>query len=193
MSPPRNLLGSTARPWRPVPLLGVLLCPTLAACDPQESDAKEPTAEQGTPLQMASPFAEAPGTRKSAEGSLHQDADFTLQVKRPKLCGSTAPFVPMKGYERLSLPITVRATAERTIPLTPLAFRMVDGDGHLYGATLAGCEPPLPSQALPPGQEVSGAIAFDVPSGTEQLELQFEPILIGRPAIHARVSVPPLP
>jgi hypothetical protein len=118
-----------------------------------------------------------------------EDPDFSLTTERATLCKQTGPFVPKEGMKRYSVPVVVEATGRRSVPLSTLAFRLVDGNGNLYGATLAGCEKPLGTQTLVSGTKASGAIAFDVPEEVRELQIQFEPFLIGRPKVSARAKV----
>lgn len=158
-------------------------------CKSRPTPAKGEAQAEGAPLAMDSPFSTTPPRAAVAPGLSYNDEDFSLSTERARECHDTAPFPPREGSRRLSVPLTVRVTGKRTVPLSPLSFRLVDAEGSFHGATLAGCAPPLKPQLLQPGMVARGSVAFDVPAEAAELELLFEPFVIGRPSISARVKV----
>jgi len=127
---------------------------------------------------------------RRASGRVFDDRDFRLEVGSPQICNETAPFLPEPGLMRISIPVEVRAKSRRLIPTSPLSFQLTDGQGRTYGPTLAGCRPALENTRLGEGQSIEGDVAFDVAVGARDLELDFEPFLIGRTEIRALVRVP---
>ena len=165
-----------SRPRFTIPL--ALGC-ALLACDPP------PAAKERTPDIEWNDTPDQPAT-----GPTFDDEDFRLEVKTPRVCDHKTPLVPAEGLQRLSVPIVVKAKTARALPVSPLPFTLEDEDGHTYRATLAGCAPTIPQTVLKVSQSLEGEIAFDVPKDIGQLELVFEPFLIGREKVTARVSVP---
>jgi len=161
----------------------------LAACDRNETAEREgdrPAASEPL-IQLREP-----GPRR-VHGNVFDDDDFRLEVGTPRICNETAPFLPEPGLMRISIPVEVRAKTRRLIPISPLSFQLVDRQGHEYGPTLAGCHPALKNVRLGEGQSVAGDVAFDVTVGARDLELGFDPFLIGRTEVHAFVRVPKAP
>ncbi len=161
----------------------VLFC-SFTAC---EQDNEAAPSEPG--LQMESPFEAKPTVTPKAQATTFDDPDFRLSVRAATVCEDTAPFLPSPGDKRISVPVEVVAKGKRMVPIGPLSFQLVDHEGHHYGPTLAGCGSPLESRQLEGNETAKGTVAFDVPQQAEELELQFEPFLIGRPQVTARVRV----
>lgn len=164
---------------------------TLGACDIASLTGHERKPDpQERPVQMDSPFADQPGPTTPAREAEFDDPDFTLTAEAVHPCRETAPFPPPPGFRRLSVPVRVQAKGKRLVPIGPLSFQLVDSRGQSFGPTLAGCDAALPSRNLESNELVTGYVAFDVPQGVGDLELQFEPFLIGRPKVRASVQVP---
>lgn len=163
-------------------IVSLCACLFLAGCDDEQpSDPTIPPVDW-----------QADG-RQRATGPKFEDEDFILEVKPPKACQRKTPLAPKKGFLRVSVPLTLEAKSKRPIPINPLTFALEDADGHRFGATLAGCAPPLPQSTLEQGARIEGEVAFDVPAEVDSLELVFEPFVIGRNEIRARVKLAPLP
>lgn len=129
---------------------------------------------------------------KMATGPLFEDEDFALSVTAPKACKKAGPMAPAPGTERLSVPVNIRGRTARQIPVSALLFTLEDVEGHEVRPTLAGCAPSIPQTTVSRGIEVSGEVAFDVPLDFGTPELRYEPFLIGREKVIARVQVPPM-
>lgn len=161
----------------------------FSACDRDGSaDPALRSSGDGPLIQLNRP---EPAPR--AAGQVFDDRDFRLAVGTPRICNETAPFLPEPGLMRISIPVEVRAKTPRLIPISPLSFQLTDRRNRTYGPTLAGCFPALQNQRLEEGQSVRGDVAFDVQVGARDLELSFDPFLIGRSEVQALVRVPSLP
>jgi len=186
------LASGLARLLRPAPrrpATWVVWTVLLTACDrggAERSGGEEPVS--GGPLIQLSRGESARPT-----GSIFDDRDFRLEVGTPSICNETAPFLPEPGLMRLSIPVEVRAKTPRLIPISPLSFQLTDRQDRRYGPTLAGCRPALRNIRLGEGQSVKGDVAFDVAVDARDLELAFDPFLIGRSEVHALVRVPSPP
>lgn len=123
-------------------------------------------------------------------GPVFEDEDFTLSVKQPQICAKTGPMAPVPGTKRLSVPLEVRGSTARQVPVSALLFTLEDAKGHEFRPTLAGCQPALVSRNIARNEKVAGEVAFDVPVDLGAAELRFEPFLIGRKKVTARVKVP---
>jgi hypothetical protein len=153
---------------------------SLLGCDDESTPKRQPVDWQ------------AKGEAR-ATGPKFEDPDFVLEVKPPKLCDEQTPLAPEKDFKRISVPLRLEAKSRREVPVNPLTFALEDADGHRFRATLAGCAPPLPQGTLKAEQHIEGEVAFDVPVGEQSLELVFEPFVIGREEVRARVKLAPLP
>jgi hypothetical protein len=167
--------------------LAALWTALLPACDrhPQQSEQSGPAHEPTVEVKRRG--------QGRATGSVFDDSDFRLEVRARRVCNETAPFLPEPGQIRISIPVEVRAKTRRLIPTSPLSFQLTDHQGRKYGPTLAGCQPALKNLRLGEGQSIEGDVAFDVDVSARDLELGFQPFLIGRPEVHALVRVPNSP
>lgn len=130
---------------------------------------------------------------KSSDGPRFEDPDFVLEAGVPSRCQEVGVLSPPSGWKRLSIPIELRGLTSRAVPVSPLLFSLEDQGGHRYRPTLAGCHPAFQPRELAQGGQLDAHLSFDVAPGAERLELVFEPFLIGRSPLAARVDVPPLP
>lgn len=128
---------------------------------------------------------------KSSDGPRFEDPDFVLEAGAPSRCQEVGVLSPPSGWKRLSIPIELRGTTTRAVPASPLLFSLEDQEGHRYRPTLAGCHPAFQPTELAHGGKLDAHLSFDVAPGAEHFELVFEPFLIGRSPIAARVDVPP--
>jgi hypothetical protein len=168
--------------------VAVLWTALLPACDRARSESEPRDQSPHEPLIQL----RVDGAGR-ATGSVFDDRDFRLEVGTPRVCNETAPFLPEPGQIRVSIPVEVRAKTRRLIPTSPLSFQLTDHQGRKYGPTLAGCQPALKNIRLGEGQSIEGDVAFDVAVNARDLELGFEPFLIGRSEVHALVRVPTEP
>lgn len=161
---------------------GALLCLSLllSACD---RDAPAHASETELPSWKDSPPIDATGPS-------FEDEDFVLAVDAPRVCETETPLSPEEGLLRISVPLRLRAKSARPVPVSALAFFLEDEEGHQFRATLAGCAPSLRQQVLREKQTIEGEVAFDVPKTVGKLEMLYEPFLMGRKAVRARVQVP---
>jgi len=169
---------------RALPRWAAVWAALLPACErPSSAEGSGPTGHEPL-IQLSRDEPRRPS------GRVFDDRDFRLEVGSPQVCNETAPFLPEPGLMRISIPVEVRAKSRRLIPTSPLSFQLTDGQGRTYGPTLAGCRPALENTRLGEGQSIEGDVAFDVAVGARDLELDFEPFLIGRTEVRALVRVP---
>ena len=129
-------------------------------------------------------------TNLPAKNSFYEDVDFVLEVKKPSICERETPLHAKDGSVRISVPISVQARTAREVPVSALSFTLEDPDGHRYRPTLAGCTPALKQQRLKQEDKITSEVAFDVPRTATKFELHFDPFLLGRDKVTARVVVP---
>ena len=169
-----------------LPGLAALWAAFLPACDRHPTEGERPShmAPQEPLIQL---HHDEP---QRATGRVFDDRDFRLEVGSPQVCNETAPFLPEPGLMRISIPVQLQAKTRRLIPTSPLSFQLIDRQGRTYGPTLAGCRPALKNVRLGEGQSIEGDVAFDVAVNARDLELDFEPFVIGRSEVRALVRVP---
>ncbi len=126
----------------------------------------------------------------AAVGPQFDDEDFLLVARAPKTCPTEGPMAPPNTKLRISVPVEVTAKSQRQVPVSALTFTLEDREGHEYRPTLAGCAPSLRQRTIAAGTKIAGEVAFDVPRNVGPLELRYEPFLIGRKKVTARVKVP---
>lgn len=171
-------------------LLLLAAAPLSAAACNRERAAPTKGQEPDDAWSIDSPFSDHELLDPRAESSSFSHADFSLGAKRKEACAAKAPFLPAPGQERISVLVELEAKGQRAVPTSPLAFSLLDRQGRRYGVTLAGCKPGLPAGVVSSGKRVTGYLAFDVPENVDEWELVFEPFLVGRPRVRARVLVP---
>lgn len=182
--------GALRRP-RGARASALLLLATIAVAVGCSRERTASTKERGDDgWSIDSPFSDQELLDPRAESPSFFHEDFRLEAKRKEPCAAEAPFLPAPGQKRISVLVELEAKGERAVPTSPLAFSVLDRQGHRFGVTLAGCKPGLPSGVVTSGQQVLGHLAFDVPEHTTDWELVFEPFLVGRPRVRARVLIP---
>ncbi len=124
-------------------------------------------------------------------GDTFEHDDFKLRVFAPRICSPSSALTPPQGMIRFSLPIELQVLSKRGMTLNPLHFTIEDKEGHRFRATLAGCVPTIATQQLSQGSSIRGEVAFDLPHSLKKFELIFEPFLVGRKPVIARLLVPP--
>lgn len=130
---------------------------------------------------------------KPAVGPKFDDQDFVLTVEAPTLCKSEGPMAPSPKEKRLSIPVKVQGKSSRQVPVNPLLFTLEDAEGHEARPTLAGCRAAIPQMRLVRDEHATGDVTFDVPLDFRAAELRFEPFLIGREKVIARVDLSSAP
>jgi hypothetical protein len=128
---------------------------------------------------------------QTASGPVYEDDDFRLVVKRPQICVKEGPMAPGPHAIRLSVPVEILAKSARRVPVSALLFTLEDPEGHEFRPTLAGCRPAITQKTIARDEEVVGEVAFDIPIEFHASALRFEPFLIGREKVTARVKLPP--
>jgi hypothetical protein len=156
-------------------VLGVALaCP--AACREAPSQ----------PAPSPAPSADTPGAvvlgaeaRIHAPGELGHARSYTMSVEGSKDCPMERPFLPAPGSVKVGIEVVLEGTAAHEVPINPFYASLHTPDGAVRAATLAGCEPSLPSVRVTRGQKVRGYVTFELPVTTRAFELRYAPLVIG--------------
>lgn len=80
---------------------------------------------------------------------------------------------------KVGIELSIQGISEREVPVNAFYATLYDARGDSYSATLAGCEPPLPSVRLTNGKSARGFVTFEVPKSADKLELRYAPLVIG--------------
>ncbi len=157
----------------------ILLC--HAGCKEETSPGKgtAPSYDLGLP-------------QPDPEGPRYEDVDFSLDVGTPERCEPNGILAPQSGRVRLAIPVHIQVKGSRDVPFGPMLFSLSTDDTVLR-PTLASCKPAFNLATLSQGDERTRYVAFDLPAGQSDLELAYEPFLIGRKQVLARVLVPRVP
>lgn len=118
-------------------------------------------------------------TRVHPPGELGQARDYSMSVDSIKDCPLEPPFAPKRGNSKVGLEISLQGTSDREVPVNVFYATLYDARGDSFSATLAGCEPALPSIRLTRGKTARGFITFEIPKSAEKLELRYAPLVIG--------------
>lgn len=90
-----------------------------------------------------------------------------------------APFAPKRGNAKVGIEVSLSGSSEREVPVNAFYATLYDARGDSYSATLAGCEPALPSVRVIRGKTAHGFVTFEIPKTAEKLELRYAPLVIG--------------
>lgn len=148
--------------------------------------------EQDEPPERETATTDLP-TTKPASGPRSEDPDFEVEAHPPRLCPTDGPLAPAAGFVRLSVPVTITGKSERDLIVSAFDFSLTNEEGHVHRPTLASCGAPFARSQLAKGESHRGELTFDVKRGPGPFELQFQPFIIGRQEVTARVRVPVLP
>jgi hypothetical protein len=118
-------------------------------------------------------------TRVHPLGELGQARDYSMSVESVKDCPMEPPFAPKRGNAKVGLEVSLQGVSDREVPVNAFYATLSDARGDSYSATLAGCEPALPSLRLTRGQTARGFVTFEIPRVAGKLELRYAPLVIG--------------
>jgi hypothetical protein len=118
-------------------------------------------------------------TRIHPMGELGRTRDYSMAVESIKECPMDPPFAPKRGNTKIGVEVSIEGASEREVPVNAFYASLADARGDSYSATLAGCEPALPSLRLTNGKAARGFITFEIPKTAEKLELRYAPLVIG--------------
>jgi hypothetical protein len=102
-----------------------------------------------------------------------------MSVESIKDCPMDPPFAPKRGAAKVGLEVSLQGSSDREVPVNVFYATLYDARGDSYSATLAGCEPALPSLRLTRGQSARGFVTFEIPKNADKLELRYAPLVIG--------------
>ncbi len=78
---------------------------------------------------------------------------------------------------RVGVEVSIWGRGDLQVVANPYYALMLDAEGYVYEAVVAGCEPRLSAQLLARGESAKGWISFDVPSDKRGLTLTYLPRL----------------
>jgi hypothetical protein len=112
-------------------------------------------------------------------GELGHARDYTMSVESVKDCPLDPPFAPKRGFIKVGIEVSIEGASALEVPVNPFYGTLTDATGETYPATLAGCEPGLPSIRIVLGQKARGFVTFEIPKAAHKLELRYSPLVIG--------------
>lgn len=118
-------------------------------------------------------------TRVHPIGEVGRTRDYSMSVESSKDCPLDPPFAPKRGSAKVGVEVAIRGESDREVPVNAFYATLVDARGDSYSATLAGCDPALPSVRLTNGKTARGFVTFEVPKTADKLELHYAPLVIG--------------
>ena len=137
----------------------------------------------------SAPPYDLPLPQADPQGPIYEDPDFILEVGKPQICESKGVLAPPGDFTRLAVPIHLESRSKREIPVGPMLFSLAAGE-QTFRPTLASCKPTFTPGKLSQGTSIDAHVAFDVPRDHEELEIRFEPFLVGRKKVQASARVP---
>jgi hypothetical protein len=164
-------------------LLGVVLIVAVgvfASRSPSQTVA--PAAAGVAAPAAASPKPAAPAPTPAGTpaqiGERVESAGIALTVNGVTRTDSLSQFQKAKpGRTYVVVDVTLETSREKT-PYNPLYFKVRDGEGYEYTATVSTGDQSLKSGELNPGEKVRGTVAFDVPADAKGLVLSYQPLVI---------------
>lgn len=127
--------------------------------------------------------------QSSSETPVYQDTDIRLEVMKPETCEVQGILAPARGNVRLAYPIKLEALSSREVPVGPMLFSLI-AEGHTYRPTLATCKEVFHAGKLTRQEVRMAHVVFDVAHSERPTHLIFEPYLVGRKAVVAKVRIP---
>lgn len=166
--------------------LGALGLVSLVACreTPGETAPEGVASAElgGPPLLGAEP-------RVHPAGELGHARDYSMSVEGSRDCPMSRPFLAAPGNVKVGIEVVIEGISLREVPVNPFYATLHTPDGAARAATLAGCEPGLPSVRVTRGQKVRGFATFEVPVATRSFELRYAPVVIGSGPEELRFSL----
>lgn len=147
------------------------MSPTQA---PQPTVAPQPTAPpKPAPTDPPKPSGVGQvGARQEAGG-------IALTVEKVSKIDQAGQFARAKpGNTYLVADVVLENPGRDEAPYNPLYFKVKDGTGQEYTASLIGPDNSLKSGNLAKGDKVRGAVSFEVPTAAKGFVLSYEPIVI---------------
>lgn len=170
---------------------GVALCLGAGACKkPHQADQPSGTASASAsasahapPVAPATDSAPTPAPEQGADvhaiGDTAKLADYHMSIKDVKECKPRTYYKPREGNVWLGVEVSIEATTDKEVRVSPFYARLVDGSGAGHSATFNGCTPELKSSRLSKGDRVHGYITFELPQAASGLRLEYDPFVIG--------------
>lgn len=131
----------------------------------------------GTPAEPAIVGAGPP--RAAAVGETGHARDYDLAVERVQVCKVPAYFATTPGTDKLGLFVRFAATGEREVRVNAFYAQLTASDGTSYRPVFTGCTPDLRATVLTKGGSATGYISFEVPTGTRDFVLSYDPFVLG--------------
>ncbi|HEX4337987.1 MAG TPA: DUF4352 domain-containing protein [Polyangiaceae bacterium] len=155
----------------------------VLGCHAREEAGPTPAASAESAMILG---AEA---RAHTIGELATAPDYTMSMDSDKECPLDSPFSTRHGFVKFGIEVSLEGTSAIEVPVNPFYATLYDAGGEAYTATLAGCDPGLPSLRLTTGKKTRGFVSFEIPVGARRLELRYGPTIIGRSAEELRFTV----
>jgi hypothetical protein len=128
-------------------------------------------------------------TKVHSLGELGQARDYSMSVESIKDCPMDPPFAPKRGNAKVGLEVSIQGVSDREVPVNVFYATLYDAREDSYRATLAGCEPSLPSLRVTNGKTARGFVTFEIPKTADKLELRYAPLVIGPGTEQLKFSV----
>lgn len=83
-----------------------------------------------------------------------------------------------QGRVFLLASVTLENASRERAPYNPLYFKVKDGEGFEYTASLLAADQSLKSGELAAGERVRGFVAFQVPAAAKRLQISYQPLVL---------------
>jgi hypothetical protein len=144
------------------------------------------TAElpKGGPIATTQPLP-GPGQRVESDG-------IALTIQMVTSSQRVAQTKAGKGNVLLVLNVTVENVSRTKTPVNPQYFMVKDPQGYEYPAVIIPAESLLQAGSLGEHQRVSGDVLFEIPAGTSQVVVEYQPqvLMEAYPQIRIQIQVP---
>ena len=144
------------------------------------------SSENNSTASNAGTSGNGPTVAQSSSGLVRGAIGEQLQVGDLNLTIEGVESVNTKTFNQFNdANVRVKATAanargksDKTYNISPLAFKLVDGNGVAHDPTFgcAGCPNEIGSVSLTGGGSISGYLYFAMPAGVTMTELRYEPL-----------------
>jgi hypothetical protein len=161
-----------------------LLALTLACGSGTGTATTQPAAT--TAAQAAATTQPAPTAQPATEGNVGDRIEangIALTVTKVDKADSLGQFQKAKdGDTFVVAEVVIENVSQDKAPYNPLYFKVKDGDGYEYNATISTADNSLKSGELAKGDKARGTVAVEVKKDSKDLVLAYQPIVIGSSA-----------
>jgi hypothetical protein len=170
-------------------VVAVIIGSTGVACAMPDQSSSNVIATSGVPSVSAAPTPQAAALGATIEVTTQAGTKAAYTISNFRPATPVNAYFPVKGT-LYSVDITIQGEAA-TVPVNPTYFSASTKDATHVDVLFGAVDNQLAVSELPPGQHVSGQVAFDVPTGMTIAQILLSGPLSSEQAVWSVTSSPP--